>query len=893
MYKLGTLATGLNCPTKGAKIRPRVALLGCAAALLASTAFIPTAAHAAQPNCTALASQILATYNDITSATSVVQPAAGANPAFCFVKIVVSDLSGPAYGYEQGQQQAITVGIGLPLSTADGGSGGVQGNWNGRIQDLGGGGYAGGTVSANSVSSAPAIGYVGSFTDTGHTSTSGNFIFNADGTFSPGIVNDFIYNGIHAQAVWSKKLTQMYYGMAQKYAYWNGCSTGGRQGHQQAQRYPNDYDGILAGSPAINWDRFQMGELWGQVVMNQELGAALSTAKANAVTNAAIAACQNNFGGTPDGIIQEPRACHYNATAYICGASTANVATLNANGGYTTGAPDTTNCLTQGEAAAVDKIWQGPTGVGANLWAGLERGASFFLIDGPSGPSLTSFWGNWIFQNPNWAWQTLNEDNFTQAFDLGETVGHIYGTDDANLSRFAARGAKMITFHGLADYLIVSGGTYDYYDRVAAANGGFANTQQFYRFFPFPGNGHCGGNSNFGINTQNAPVVNTTDLFNALVSWVEQGQAPDTITGYNNSNYAAATVTRPICMHPNTLVYNGTGSIYSASSFSCQTQTTDANALTVLPDTGRQATYGIANTHDFNADGKSDIVWRDTSGNIGMWLMNGASVAQSTTLGTVPQNWSVVGQRDFAGNSASSPYGDASVLWRDTTGDAAVWQMNGITVQTTNLLTPVPTNWFVAATGDFNADGMGDILWEDNQGKLTIWFMNGTQMKSAAPVGQLQTGWSVVGADKGGWIFFRNTVTGDVAVWVMNGAQVAQSIDFGSIPMQWSIAGIGDFDGNGFSDILWRDNAGNVGIWLLQSSWQGPMIASSLVWGNVPLTWSIAETGDYNGDGKSDILWVDNTGNVSVWFMNGTTVSSTALYGNVGKTWNVQSLNAD
>ena len=872
MFKIENLGFASSCFAKFTDHRARrAALLGSAAAFAMFSTAAP--ASAALPTCSALASQILATYPDITAATSTVQPASGQNPSFCFVLITVSDLSGPAYGYQTGQNQAIKVGIGLPLSTADGGSGGMQGNWNGRIEDLGGGGYAGGVVSANSVSSPPAAGYVGSFTDTGHVSPSGNFVFNADGSFNMGIVNDFIYNGIHAQAVWSKKLTLMYYGMPQKYAYWNGCSTGGRQGHQQAQRYPNDYDGILAGSSAFNWDRFQMGELWGQVVMNQELGAALAPAKATAVTTAAIAACQNKFGGTADGIIQDPRACTYNATAYICGPSN----------------PDTVNCLTQGEAAAVDKVWQGPTGVGANLWPGLERGAPFSTVDGPAGPSLTSFWGNWIFQNQNWAWQTLNESNFTQAFYLGETELHIIGTDDINLSRFEAHGGRMITFHGLADPLIFSENTYDYYDRVAAANGGFANTQQFYRFFPFPGNGHCGGNAGF----PNAPVINTTDMLNALVAWVENGQAPDSIVGYNNSNHAAATVTRPICMHPNTLVYNGSGSIFSASSFSCQTNTTDANAIQVLPNIGRQATYGIANTHDFNADGKSDVLWRDTSGNVGVWLMNSNSILQTGTIGALSSLWSVVGQRDFAGNGSSSPYGFSSVLWRDTSGDVGLWQMNGASIQSVNTLSPAPTSWSVVATGDFNHDGMGDFLWEDNQGNLGIWFMNGTHVTSSQPVGKLPANWVVVGADMGGWVFLRNTATNEIGVWVMNGAQVAQAIDFGSVGATWSIAGIGDFDGNGFSDVLWRDTSGNVAIWLLSTTYKGPYILSTSVLGAVPLSWSVAETGDYNGDGNADILWQDNVGDVGAWFMNGPKILSTTVYGNVGTSWNVQSLGAD
>jgi len=289
-------------PLTVAGTRTRI-VLGWTVALMTLTAFIPTSAQAL-PTCSSLAATLL-TNADITKATSVIVPAAGANLAYCNVQINVSDLAGPAYGYYAGTQQSINVGIGLPLNSADGGSGGVQGAWNGRIVDLGGGGYAG---SVGGTTSSTNLGYVGSSTDTGHSGASGTFSLNPDNTLSWGLIRDFFYNGIHAQAVWSKKLTLMYYGMAQLYAYWDGGSTGGRQGHQIAQRYPDDYNGIITCCSAFNWDRFIPAEQWGEVAMNQEVGYPILAAKLTAVTNAAIGSCQNTFGGTADGIIQDPRA---------------------------------------------------------------------------------------------------------------------------------------------------------------------------------------------------------------------------------------------------------------------------------------------------------------------------------------------------------------------------------------------------------------------------------------------------------------------------------------------------------------------------------------------------------------------------------------------------------
>jgi tannase/feruloyl esterase len=874
-------------------------LFGWAVALMASTAFIPSpaSAQAALPNCSGLAA-VLQQNADITSATSVVVPAAGSNLAYCNVQITVSDLAGPAFGYQTGQAQTIKVGIGLPLSAADGGSGGMQGAWNGRIEDLGGGGYAG---SVGSTTTSTNAGYVGSSTDTGHSGGTGTFALNNDDTLNFGLIRDFFYNGIHDQEVWSKKLTLMYYGMAQKYAYWNGCSTGGGQGTNLAQRFPQDYDGILAGADANNWDRFTPAQEWPAVVMNAEVGYPILAAKLSAVQQAAIGSCQNKFGGTPDGIIQDPRSCQYDATAYVCGQPTAVLP------GTTT--PDTTNCLTPAEAGAIDDIWNGPPGptAGPRTWFGIERGASFTSLAGTSPNSIPqAYLVDWTYQNPAFDWHTLTIAGYLQFNQLSEQLFHqVSGRDDPNLSAFNARGAKMITYQGFSDPLIPTRGLFNYYNRVEAAMGGLAATQSFYRLFPFPGNGHCGGTNGNpnqptvgGLN--DIPLINSGDLFNSLVNWVENGVAPTQITAYNSANEAAATVSRPICMYPNTLSYNGSGSIYSASSFSCVTQTADqlANAETVVPDTGPVPVQSIADTHDYNADHIADVLWRDTSGNLGMWLMNGKSISQSAVLGNVSTNYAVVGERDFAGQ------GYSSIVWRDAAGDTSVWQLNGTTVQSstalpTSSLTPAPTNWSIVATGDFNADGMGDILWEDNTGNLLIWFMNGSQISSTLPLGKVPANWTVVGADGNGWIFFRNTVTGDVGLWLTNtltGA-VVQTIDFGAVPLNWTIAGIGDFNHSGYSDILWRDNLGNVGMWMLQpvaaGGNGGVKIASTAVLGNVPLNWSIAQTGDFNGDLKADILWVDKTGNVGAWFMNGTTISSVAMYGNVGTNWSIQAMNSE
>jgi hypothetical protein len=282
-------------------------------------------------------------------------------------------------------------------------------------------------------------------------------------------------------------------------------------------------------------------------------------------------------------------------------------------------------------------------------------------------------------------------------------------------------------------------------------------------------------------------------------------------------------------------------------------------------------------------DGNSDILWRDTSGNVALWLMNGTVVQQSSVLANIPTSWSVVGQRDFNAD------GNTDILWRDTSGNVAMMLMNGTTIQSTTMLGNVPTSWSVVGTIGFNTGGYNNVLWRNSNGDIGVWFMNGTTVVSSAIIGNLPTSYVVAGADSRGNIFWRNTTNGDVLLTVLNGTQLVNVVDLGIVLPSWTIAGIGDFDGNGSTDLLWNDNSGNFAI----SLFNGTSISSTVVVGNLPTNWSIAATGDYNGDGKSDLLWKDSSGDVGVMFMNGTTISSTFVYGNVGTTWTVQAMNSD
>ena len=501
-------------------------------------------ALAALPTCAILATDPeLAHAPGIKSASSAVVPASLGNAAFCSVHLL----------YGTTATENINIVIALPLSAADGGSGGLQGAWSGRTQGLGGGGCTGISAFAPSQLGPVNTGYVISGTDLGHVGGDCTPGVNADGTYNFEFIEDFIRIAIKQQILFSKLVASEYYGLRPVHNYWNGCSTGGRQGYLLAQELGDELDGILAAAPAIYWTRFQTAQMWGQIIMKEMVGGPISVPKLAQVQASAIAACDAN-DGVVDNIIDDPRSCTFKAEANICGAPKAPA----------------TNCLTAAEAAAVDKIWDGPRNAkGDKIWFGLDPGSDFIILDGPTPFSLGVIQFQWDEHDLNFSWTTVPSSGYPQvAQDGSRNIADVTDTFGA-LDEFKAHGGKLLTWVGANDQFIYPRGVINYYRQMASRysrNGkpDFTNLQSFYRLFRAPSVGHCGIAIPIAPNADGGTVP--VDPFGALVDWVEHGKAPDTLLAAGGN---VPTRQRPLCPYPQTAIYNGSGNPDVASSWHC------------------------------------------------------------------------------------------------------------------------------------------------------------------------------------------------------------------------------------------------------------------------------------------------------------------------------------
>ncbi|OIJ27126.1 hypothetical protein UG56_008645 [Nocardioides luteus] len=403
--------------------------------------------------------------------------------------------------------------------------------WNGRFQALGGSGYLGGDFGP-SLPNAVKAGYAVGTTDAGATPTTGftaDWALTEDGQVNTTVLKNFAERGPHELAVLGKAITKDHYGRAAHHAYWNGCSTGGRQGYMEAQRHPGDFDGILADAPAISWDRFAIGDLWPYVVMNAE-DDHLAPCELNAFTTAARAACDGDDGAV-DGIVGNPIACDFDPASLIGEKVLCDGEELT---------------ISARDAAVIEKIWDGPrTSDGKRLWFGLTPTADLGYLAGPAPFPVASSWvQNLLEKDPSFDVSTITYADYERLFAQSVDEYHqVIGSDDPDLSGLRRAGAKLLTWHGGDDQLVPLRGTLSYREKVAHR---FGDIDDFYRVFVAPGASHC------QAGTGPAP----TDPLGALVRWVEKDDAPETLAA--TSVAADGTrVERDICLYPRTAHLSG------------------------------------------------------------------------------------------------------------------------------------------------------------------------------------------------------------------------------------------------------------------------------------------------------------------------------------------------
>ncbi|NOT27889.1 MAG: tannase/feruloyl esterase family alpha/beta hydrolase [Acidobacteria bacterium] len=407
-------------------------------------------------------------------------------------------------------------------------------NWNGKFQAVGNGGWAG-VISYAAMAEAVRAGYASASTDTGHVGGRGTFALG-----HPEKLVDFAWRSEHEMAVKAKAVVQAFYGSGPKLSYWNGCSTGGRQGLKMAQMFPDDYDGIIAGAPA---NRTAIS-LWIADAVLKDPASYIPPSKYPAIHKAAVNACDAG-DGLKDGLIRDPRSCHFDPKVLECKAG------------------DGADCLTGPQVEAARKIYSNAINprTGKEMFASLVPGTELgwgVQAEGPE-PSANIYdqYRYVVFKDPNWDWKTFDFDKDVVRGDLPENL--IMNATDPNMDRFFARGGKLLMYHGWSDPNVPAVNTVKYFEQVVERLGGYAKADDRVRLFMAPGMGHCRGGEG----------PNVFDTVGALEQWVEHGKAPGQLLATHSTN-GKVDRSRPLCPHPQVAAYKGMGSIDDAANFVCR-----------------------------------------------------------------------------------------------------------------------------------------------------------------------------------------------------------------------------------------------------------------------------------------------------------------------------------
>ena len=408
-------------------------------------------------------------------------------------------------------------------------------NWNGKFQMMGNGGWAGSIQGLTQMPAALREGYATSATDTGHEGANGMFALG-----HPEKITDFAWRAVHETAVKSKIFIKAYYGREPKYSYWNGCSTGGKQALIEVTKFPDDFDGVLAGAPANPHIYLHTAGVTRSIELMKHPDGALSQAKVEMLHNAVLAQC-DALDGVKDGLIGDPRKCKFDPETLLCKGA------------------DNDKCLTPAQVATVKTEYGDvKTSKGEIVWTGFEPGGELqyaALRNIPTAPG-----GGWDsirilgHQDANYDWHSFNLDADLALADKSGIDTHI-----TDLAPFKKHGGKLLLYHGLVDQAIPPGNTVNFYNNVLSKMGG--KQDDWMRLFLIPGMQHCSGGSG-------------TDQFSKIAileRWREQSQAPEQILASHVTN-GQVDMTRPLCPYPQVAVYKGVGSTNDATNFSCKAQ---------------------------------------------------------------------------------------------------------------------------------------------------------------------------------------------------------------------------------------------------------------------------------------------------------------------------------
>jgi len=406
--------------------------------------------------------------------------------------------------------------------------------WNGKFQGVGNGVWNG-NIDQNAMATALRRGYATAGTDTGHEGGGGPWMQNKDKLI------DYGYRSVHEMTAAAKSLVTSYYGSMPKFAYFNACSSGGRQGLKEAQMFPDDYDGIVAGSPALNATGRSAYAIHVAQIVHKDDASFIPQPKFAAIHDAALQAC-DALDGVTDRVITNPRACKFDPQVIAC-----------------KGGEDTSSCLTPAQVASARALYQPLLNrttkqvINTPLEVGSELGWNVFGGAQPFATAL-QFFQFMAFNNPQIDYKTID---FNDPAVLAKIENDVVNAKSTDLKKFVARGGKLIQYHGWTDPQIPSGSSTSYYEDVVKAMG--SNVKDSYRLFMVPGMNHCGGGD--------GPA--SFDMLTALEQWVEQKKAPDSIPAAHVTN-GQPDRTRILCPYPQVATYKGSGDPNSAANFSCK-----------------------------------------------------------------------------------------------------------------------------------------------------------------------------------------------------------------------------------------------------------------------------------------------------------------------------------